>query len=112
MPASNSGVVLLAPCGNSTRRLRVWWIPQVPMEAFMVEVSTLVQAKTLLAALAQYDLFQLAHNLKPDFCNAGGLTCFESGEWLDWETAAGDSIDTLDMDQCFMIDAMEVYNAE
>jgi hypothetical protein len=64
--------------------LKVWWIPQVPMEAFEVPVASAEQGAMLLNALAEYDAFQFLKNVKPDYCNAGGLMIFEDGEWCDW----------------------------
>lgn len=81
--------------------LRVWWIPQVPMTPFHVSVSSPAEAKKLLSVLADYDLFQLEHNVKPDFCNAGGLEVYEAGAgdvedgWCDWyDDETGDDIDS------------------
>lgn len=74
-------------------RLRVWWIPQVPMKAFRVDVKTIEEAKLLLRTLAQYDLFQYENNIKPDYANAGGLETFEDGDWCEWcDEETGDSI--------------------
>lgn len=76
--------------------LRVWWIPQIPMVPFRVPVKTPEEAILLLNALAKYDLFQLEHNIKPDFSNTGGLESFndyDDGEWSDWENDEGESID-------------------
>jgi hypothetical protein len=64
--------------------LQVWWIPQLPMKAFRRRVSDLQQAKFLLGTLADYDLFQLENNIKPDYCNVGGLEVFDGAEWNDW----------------------------
>jgi len=64
--------------------LQVWWIPQIPMEAFNVSVKNVDEACLLLVTLAAYDLFQLKHRVKPDFSNAGGLNIFEDGEWIEW----------------------------
>lgn len=75
--------------------LAVWWIPQVPMKSFDVPVKDIEQAMFLLDTLAQYDLFQLENNVKPDYCNAGGLNVFENGEWLEWENEDGEQIDNL-----------------
>lgn len=66
-------------------KLKVWWIPQVPMKPFEVPVKTLTEARLLLDALAEYDKFQLRNNIKPDYSNAGGLWILEEGEWVDWE---------------------------
>lgn len=66
---------------------RVWWIPQIPMEAFRRPVFSYAEGKRLEATLAMYDLFQLDHNVKPDFSNAGGTEwrhpVLTEGEW--WE---------------------------
>lgn len=67
--------------------LRVYWIPQIPMKAFYVPVKSPQEAHWLLGVLARYDEFQFANNIKPDYCNAGGLQIFDEcddGEWTDW----------------------------
>jgi hypothetical protein len=79
--------------------LKIWWIPQIPMEPFFQEVPDLVTAKILLETLDRYDLFQLANNVRPDFSNAGGLMVLEDGEWVDWENEDGESIDALSMEE-------------
>lgn len=74
--------------------LQVWWIPQVPCKAFNVPVKTPEEAILILDTLAKYDLFQLENNIKPDYCNAGGLNVFEEGEWSTWyHPDTGDDID-------------------
>lgn len=65
-------------------RLQVWWIPQVPGEPFVVPVANLIEAKLLLSALADYDKFQFARHIKPDYCNAGGLQIDRGEGWEDW----------------------------
>ena len=82
--------------------LRVWWIPQVPMEPFYASVGTLREARLLLDTLADYDLFQIENRIKSDFSNVGGLQVFSSdagdGEagWIDWYDQEGRSIDELE----------------
>ena len=76
--------------------LRVWWIPQVPGKPFHVSVSTVKEAKLVLNTLADYDLFQFKNKIKGDYANAGGLSIFEDGEWIDWTNEDGDSIDDVD----------------
>ena len=75
--------------------MRVWWIPQVPMKPFYVPVSTCEEAMKILEVLAEYDIFQFENKVKPDYCNAGGLMIFEDGEWTEWCSFDGDSIDDL-----------------
>lgn len=71
---------------KENKKLRVWWIPQIPMKSFYVEVKTLEQADLILTTLADYDIFQLENNIKPDYLNTGGLQIFDEDEkdWLDW----------------------------
>jgi hypothetical protein len=76
--------------------LRIWWIPQVPMQPFHYPITSIAEAKHMLDAFAMYDLFQLEHNIKPDFSNGGGLEVYEDGEWVDWYDTNGLSIDEVD----------------
>jgi len=84
-------------CATLHYDLRVWWIPQLPMEPFLVGVSDLKEAKKILDALARYDAFQYDHKVKGDYANAGGLEMFQDGEWIEWESADGDSIDEIEL---------------
>jgi len=80
-------------------KLRVWWIPQVPMSAFRVEVETPIEAKKLLKVLADYDTFQFENKIKPDYSNAGGLETFDekSQEWGEWYDENDDDIDNTEL---------------
>lgn len=66
-------------------KFRVYWIPQVPMKPFIAEVPTLEAGYRLCDTLGQYDLFQYENNIKPDYCNAGGVEFLHpknnNGEW-------------------------------
>lgn len=77
-------------------KMKVWWIPQVPMKAFEVAIpegdNQIEMAILLLQTLADYDIFQLENNIKPDFSNVGGLSVLEDGEWVDWEDSEGNGI--------------------
>lgn len=82
--------------------LQVWWIPQVPMKPFTVDVASVEIGAKLLVVLAEYDLFQFENRIKPDYCNIGGLQqwnadCDGEGnegwnDWLDEETGEDDPI--------------------
>jgi len=88
-------------------KLRIWWIPQVPMAEFVVEVRSFREARLLLDTLAEYDKFQLEHNIKLDYCNAGGLQIFnEDGdnEWTDWWSEDGDEFDDLTSEEIDELD--------
>jgi len=84
---------------NKENDLRIWWIPQVPMEPFRHSVKNVAEAKNLLNALALYDIFQFEHKVKPDFCNMGGLEIFLEGEWNEWcDDDTGESIEEKEID--------------
>ena len=78
------------------KKLMVWWIPQVPMKPFEVEVESVEMGAKLLTVLADYDIFQFKNRIKPDYFNSGGLIQLdEDGEWSDWcddETGEDDPI--------------------
>ena len=63
-------------------KVRVWWIPQVPMEPFQVEVPDIKTAQLICDVLADYDDFQFKKKIKPDYCSTGGIEIFENGEWV------------------------------
>jgi hypothetical protein len=72
-------------------RLRVWWIPQVPGKPFHVGVDTVAEGVKIMAVLARYDAFQFDNNIKPDYCNAGGLEMWDTNfdgegnaDWCSW----------------------------
>ncbi len=73
--------------------LRVWWIPQVPGKPFYRAVADLPQALLLIEALAYYDMFQFENQIKPDYCNAGGVEILRNGEWEDWYADDGNDFD-------------------
>lgn len=75
-------------------KMRVWWIPQVGVStAFYVPVETVEEAKKVMDLLGAYDCFQFNHNIKPDYCNAGGLEVWDEDEqeWIDWEHDSADA---------------------
>lgn len=74
--------------------LRVWHIPQLPMDAFYVLVKSPEEAIKILEVLAHYDLFEFENNVKPDYSNAAGLEVYEDGEWIEWyDDETGEDID-------------------
>lgn len=92
--------------------LRVWHCPQIPCTPFHRPVRSLVEAKNLIEALADYDLFQLQNNIKPDYCNASGLERYEAdageGEpgWCEWyDDETGDEIDDASLARLMELDA-------
>lgn len=75
------------------RKLRVWWVPQVPMKAFYVPIDSIGEGQKILEVLADYDLFQFENKIKGDYSNGGGIQVFDDmddtdtpeGSWTDWE---------------------------
>ena len=70
--------------------LRVWWVPQVPMQAFFVYVKSEYEAALIMRVLAEYDMFQYENSVKPDYANAGGVDVYEEGKWVSWYKEADD----------------------
>lgn len=86
---------------KNAQKLRVWWIPQVGagIPTYHKEVGTIEEGKLLMDTLAEYDAYQLEHNIKPDYCNVGGLQALdaENGEWEDWDAVIdGNWFDDVD----------------
>jgi len=77
--------------------LRVWWIPQIPGKAFLVDVQNTYEAKLMLGTLARYDTFQLVERVRPDFSNIGGLEVFGVDGWEDWADEDGEDIYRTEM---------------
>ncbi|MFT0546967.1 hypothetical protein ACMHYO_11565 [Allopusillimonas ginsengisoli] len=80
--------------------LRVWHVPQFPGPVFRVPADSPTEAKKIIRALADYDLFQFKNKIKPDYANCSGLEVYEADggdgeagwcEWADQET--GEEID-------------------
>ena len=98
-------------------KLRVWWMPQIPMESFYVPVNSVEEGKKVLDMLAAYDLFQLQNNVKPDFCNTGGLQIWDEKEndWCDWYLETEDDYfedidDYCESDECEMKEELQEFN--
>lgn len=69
------------------KKMRVYWIPQVGVNAiFYIPVSSVEEAKKYIDILSAYDCFQYNKNIKPDYCNLGGLEMYndETEEWENW----------------------------
>lgn len=81
-------------------KLRVWWIPQLGMDGkpFVREVENVKEGWKFINLLADYDLYQLDNNIKPDYSNVGGLEIFDEddNEWLEWQDSNGDSLDEIE----------------
>ena len=81
---------------NNEGDLRVWWIPQVPMKPFYVDVSSVDEARKILDVLGDYDAFQFAFNVKGGSSSAGGLQVFRDWRWVEWSDRMGNSVNDLE----------------
>lgn len=80
---------------NNDFKYRVWHIPQVPGTPFFVYTNDVYEAFRISHALAMYDLFQFANNIKPDYSNASGVeTLYEDGDWISFDEDELDEIDS------------------
>ncbi|SEU09275.1 hypothetical protein SAMN05443270_3078 [Lacrimispora sphenoides] len=97
-------------------KLRVWWIPQIGIkETFYIPVNTPEEGKKFLDALAAYDAFQLQNNVKPDYCNVGGLQMFDESEqeWNDWCLEYYDDVDDYcESKDCQLREELTRFNQE
>lgn len=63
--------------------LQVWIIPQIPGEAFLIDVNSIPEGKKILDALGDYQLFMLQNEVIPDYSNVGGIRRWEQDDWCD-----------------------------
>lgn len=80
------------------KKLRVVHFPQIiPCKPFIVEVSSVEEAKKISDVLGNYDLFQFENRIKPDYANATVVEQYDDieKEWIFWfDEATG--IDDID----------------
>lgn len=71
---------------EAPERFKVWYIPQMPMPAFEVEVHDLPTAALLLNTIVDFSMFEYTHRVKPDYADVAGISRWESdGEGgFDW----------------------------
>lgn len=63
------------------------------MKAFRFPVPDIPAGLLLCKALGLYDLFQYENNVKPDYCNAGGIEFLDSdGKWTSVENDEDEDI--------------------
>lgn len=99
---------------NEMKKMRVWWRPQLGCKSFYIPVESPEEAKKIMDVLAAYDQFQFMNNIKPDFCNIGGLEIWDEEEhdWIDWEFDDGDNFyDNVD-DYCESNTALQEFSSE
>jgi hypothetical protein len=67
--------------------VKVWYIPQVPMPPFEVEVADVATGRIVLDALVDFSLFEFENRVKPDYADMGGISELVDGEWCDVDEA-------------------------
>jgi len=70
--------------GTTVGDLRVYHNPQIPGPLFKQPVTSVEEAKFLLATLWEYDNWQYLHQIKGDYSSASGLEVWDGEEWVDW----------------------------
>jgi hypothetical protein len=81
--------------GPKTSEFRLWYVPQVPMEAFIRDFASLAEAHRALDILVGYDLFQFEHRMRLDCSpNAGGILRWNEDEG-QYEDLDDDEIEEL-----------------
>ena len=91
------------------KELRVWWIPQVPMDPFYWNVTSVLIAKNMIDMLGAYDQFEFENKVKPDYCNAGGLQekVRDNGnddDWEEYEDEEGRNIDDITYEELIVLE--------
>jgi hypothetical protein len=70
------------------------------MEPSHFPVPDVASARLLVNVLARYDLFQLQHNIKPDYSNAGGAEWrhpeLTEGEWYEFDPENPDECEEVE----------------
>lgn len=78
--------------------IKVWYIPQIPMQPYEVMVPDLKTAQIVLDALISLSIFEFENRVKPDYADAAGIARFEGGtedgEWWDVEDDELTSVST------------------
>ena len=66
--------------------LRIWYVPQVPMNGYYEKVDSVAEGFRILDTIYKVALFEFENRVKPDYANAGGVARFEDdGDGgLDW----------------------------
>jgi hypothetical protein len=51
-------------------KYKVWYIPQVPMESFEVEIENINEAIKIYEAIINFSIFEFKNKVKPDYSDA------------------------------------------
>lgn len=64
-------------------KFKAWYIPQIPGEAFEVEVDSPAEGFKILDIISRFSLFEFENRVKPDYADAGGVVEWDESE-QDW----------------------------
>lgn len=70
-------------------KLRILYMPQVPMTPFYKEVEGLSEAKLVAETLVDFSIFEYENRIKPDYSDMLDLVELVDGEWISWEDKFG-----------------------
>lgn len=69
---------------SKAERFRAVYVPQVPMHALTVEVTSLEQAVVALESITALSIFEFKNRVKPDYSDFGTIERWDDEE-QDWE---------------------------
>lgn len=84
--------------------LKVWYIPQVPMKPFEVEIphrdgdeeKELALAVILRDTIINFSIFEFENNVKPDYSDMDGISRWEdNGDGFDWYDVDEEEIEAV-----------------
>jgi len=70
---------------SEEKKLRVWWMSNLPSEVFYKEVDSPKEGREVLDILAEYDLY-LGELIES---NVGGMEEMQENGWFEWEDENG-----------------------
>lgn len=75
-------------------RFRAVYVPQVPMHALTVEVSSLEHAVIALQSIIALSIFEFENRVKPDYSDFGTIERWDTEE-QDWEAVEDEDWEAL-----------------
>lgn len=69
-----------------TEKYKIWYIPQIPMPPWELEIDDLETAKLVLNSVIDFSIFEYVNRVKPDYADVAGISRWEEdGEGgFDW----------------------------
>lgn len=91
------------PRSRHASKLKVWYIPQVPMRSFEINVHSPEEALDLMELISEFSCVMFENKLRPDYTDCCGLItyCHNYDEWVEWYNE--DDFDVFEYEQCVLI---------